>query len=279
MNLLILISFLAVLSLARGATIQVKTSKDLAEAFLKAKPGDTISLADGTYTDSKSKFTVSVSGTASKPITLTGSRKAVLSTGDVSKGYGLYLNKANYWLLEGFSVKKAQKGIVLDSSNSNVITNVAVSDIGQEAVHFRCSSSDNTIQNSEISRTGRASPNKGGDGEAVYIGTAISNWPEYECLNNGPDNSHRNKVLYNKLGPDVTAECVDIKEGTRDGLVQGNTFDGNALSGELGAISWVNCKGTNYKIIENKGKNALKYGFRVRIFYISQRAKYSKTHK
>ena len=66
------------------------------------------------------------------------------------------------------------------------------------------------------------------------------------------------------MGPDVTAECVDIKEGSRDGLIQGNTFNGNALSGKLGAISWVNCKGTNYTITLNNGENALKYGFRVR---------------
>jgi len=90
-----------------SAQIQVKTSKELKSALLKVKPGDTISLDDGTYTDDK--FTVTVSGTKSDPITLKGSSKAILSTGDISSGYGLYLNNVNNWKLVGFSVKTAQK--------------------------------------------------------------------------------------------------------------------------------------------------------------------------
>ena len=104
--------------------------------------------------------------------------------------------------------------------------------------------------------------------KAVYIGTAISNWGSYACLNNAPDYSNRNKILSNKLGPNVTAECVDIKEGTSGGLIQGNTFDGNSLSNLLGAISWINCKGTNYTITKNIGKNSIQYGFRVNILLL-----------
>ena len=55
-------------------------------------------------------------------------------------------------------------------------------------------------------------------------------------------------VLNNTIGPNVTAESIDIKEGTSGGLIKGNFFDGNALSNAVGAISWVNCKGTNYLI-------------------------------
>ncbi len=65
------------------------------------------------------------------------------------------------------------------------------------------------------------------------------------------------------MGPGVTAECVDIKEGTRDGLVMGNVFDGSDLSGLTGAISWINCKGTNWTITQNSGSNSIQFGFRV----------------
>ena len=155
---------------------------------------------------------------------------------------------------------------MLDSSSNNLIEYVSVSNIGQEGVHFRCGSSDNTLKSSSISYTGRDKKDVG-FGEAVYIGTAVSNWNEVDCLANKPDESNRNRVIENTLGPQVTAECVDIKEGTSGGLIQGNTFDGSSLAGEEahGAISWINCKGRDYKIVSNKGKNSLKYGFRVRI--------------
>ena len=65
---------------------------------------------------------------------------------------------------------------------------------GTEGVHFRCASTDNTLQYSEITNTGRQAGNQG-YGEAVYIGTAVSNWGSYACLNNLPDYSHRNKIL------------------------------------------------------------------------------------
>jgi hypothetical protein len=139
---------------------------------------------------------------------------------------------------------------------------VSVSYVANEGVHFRCHSSDNTLQYSSVSHTGRDKKNLG-FGEAVYIGTAESNWSDYPCLNNGPDKSNRNRVLDNKLGPEVTGECVDIKEGTVGGLIQGNSFDGNALSNEKGARSWVNCKGEEYVITQNKGKNSIEFGFRV----------------
>ncbi len=66
-------------------------------------------------------------------------------------------------------------------------------------------SSDNIIQNSTISFTGRTDP---GTSEGVYIGQACTYW------DGQPDMSHRNKVLYKCFGSNVTAEAVDIKEGT-----------------------------------------------------------------
>ena len=34
------------------------------------------------------------------------------------------------------------------------------------------------------------------------------------------------------MGPGVTGECVDIKEYTSHGLVEGNVFDGRGVGGE-----------------------------------------------
>lgn len=46
------------------------------------------------------------------------------------------------------------------------------------------------------------------------------------------------QILRNKIGPGVTAECIDIKENSGPGLIQGNTFDG---SGELAGAAVQMC--------------------------------------
>ncbi|CAG2182125.1 unnamed protein product, partial [Oppiella nova] len=75
------------------------------------------------------------------------------------------------------------------------------------------------------------------------------------------DKSDRNQVLNNKIGPGVTAECIDIKEGSCCGLIKGNTFDGSGLSGQNSADSWIDVKGDSYDIEGNTGSHSLKDGF------------------
>ena len=65
------------------------------------------------------------------------------------------------------------------------------------------------------------------------------------------------------MGPFVTAECIDIKESTSGGLIQGNYCNGNSLSGKVNANSWINCKGSNYVITRNRGENSIEFGFKV----------------
>ncbi|MEB0003986.1 hypothetical protein QN357_13725 [Cryobacterium sp. RTC2.1] len=94
---------------AHAATVtNVSTSAQLKTALGNAKPGDTIHLTDGTYTG---KFEASSVGTGAAPITLTGSRAAVLTTGSTGSGYALHVT-GGHWNLTGFRVDKAAKGIV-----------------------------------------------------------------------------------------------------------------------------------------------------------------------
>lgn len=245
-------------------TITVYTSAELTAAVGNAKPGDTIVLADGRYTGTKKvgnytgSFSPTVAGTADKPITLRGSRNAVIDGDGTSGHYGLYLVGANYWRLEGFTITEAAKGLVLDNSRNIVIKNILVTQIGQEAVHFRVHSSDNTIQDSEINNTGKENENFG---EGVYIGSANSNWGTY--TGGQPDKSDRNQVLNNKIS-NTSAESMDIKEGTTGGLIKGNEMDGTGMSGSF-ADSWIDVKGNNYKIEGNTGNNALLDGFQIHV--------------
>lgn len=106
-----------------ATVIDVSTAAQLKTALAAAGPGDTIRLADGTYTGN---FKATVPGTASARITLTGSARAVLTAGG---GYGLHLNGASYWTVQGVTVTGGQKGIMADAANGVVIDSVTVHDL------------------------------------------------------------------------------------------------------------------------------------------------------
>ncbi|WP_394613293.1 cellulose binding domain-containing protein [Lentzea sp. JNUCC 0626] len=244
-----------------GTTVNVSTAAELQSALAGAQAGQTIKLAAGTY---RGSFLANgKAGTSSQPITLSGPANAVLindgPTGEApscpaptagwDSGYGLWLFNSPYWNLTGFTVQESKKGIVLDNSHHTTIDSVSVHHLDEEAVHFRRSSGDSVIRNSTITDTGLVQP---GYGEGVYLGSANSNWA---CHGNsgGIDRSDRIQVLNNRIGPNVAAEAIDVKEGTYDGIIRGNTFNGTGITGQNSADSWVDVKGINYLIEDNTG--------------------------
>ncbi|MHC3818721.1 right-handed parallel beta-helix repeat-containing protein [Streptomyces sp. DT9] len=234
---------LASAATAGAATvIQVSTAAQLKSALTAAGPGDTIQLADGTYTGN---FKATVPGTAAARITLTGSAEAVLTAGG---GYGLHLNGASYWTVKGITVSGGQKGIMADSADGVVIDSVTVHDLDMEGVHFRKSSSDGVIKNSRIYDTGHDGR---GMGEGVYVGTA----------GDLSDNSDRVQILDNTIGPDVGGENIDIKEGTTGTRITGNTFDGSGLTGANYDDSWVDVKGNDVLVEGNRGSRTTNNGY------------------
>ena len=245
---------------AGGSTVDVSTAAQLQAALAAAVPGRTIRMAAGVY---RGSFVITRPGSAAAPVTLTGPADAVLVNDGPSgsgpgcptptpgwdPGYGLWLHGAPHWNLTGFTVRESKKGIVVDRSHHTVIDRVRVHHVDEEAVHFRRSSADSVLRDSAISHTGLVQQ---GYGEAVYIGSAHSNW---DCHGDsgGVDRSDRVRVLGNRIGPDVAAEHVDVKEGTSGGVISGNTFDGAGISGRNSADSWVDVKGIGYTIEGNTG--------------------------
>ncbi|AHH94744.1 hypothetical protein GCM10010174_37020 [Kutzneria viridogrisea] len=257
---------------AAGTTYQVGTAAQLRTALSAAKPGDTIKLADGDYAD---QFLATTSGTAGAPITLTGGPRAVLSDplfnpGDTDcpsgqTGYGLWLQGASYWNLSGFTVANSKKGIVLDGAQHVTIDSVTVHDIGYEGVHFRKGSAYGVIKNSTVYNTGTEQP---GYGEGVYLGSANSNWACFG-VGGGPDPGNYIQVLNNRIGPNVAAEGVDIKEGTHDGVVSGNVLDGTGERNQNSGDSTIDVKGDRYTISGNTVSHPYTDGFQVHNVYQS----------
>lgn len=228
-------------STAAQRLVEVDTTAELHAALANARPGDYISMADGIYAGG---FETTISGTAELPIVLYGSRQAILEGPSVNSDYGFHL-KANYWILTGFTIRNVGKGVVTDNANHNLIQGLEIYQIGMEGVHFRTFSSDNTVQYCWIHDLGLV---KALAGEGVYLGSSVTNWDLY--TNGQADTSNRNQVLSNLIGPNVTAEAVDIKEGTIDGLVRNNIF---ISTGPGVADAFVDVKGNNNRIVQNIG--------------------------
>ncbi|WP_051342460.1 hypothetical protein [Pseudonocardia spinosispora] len=187
----------------RGGTVRVTDAASLTSALSAAQPGQTIEMADGTYSG---KFVINTAGQQGNPITLKGSRKAVLDGGDLASGYTLHLNGASYWQLVGFSVTGGQKGVMADRTSHSLISGLDVGNTGQEAVHLLNFSTSNVVQNSVIHDTGKGDPQFG---EGLYFGTAKSNWAKKS--GGKPDKSDNNKAIANTFR-NITAENIDVKE-------------------------------------------------------------------
>lgn len=238
-----------------AAGVRVATSAELTAALTAARPGQTIHLADGSYVG---RFASAASGTAAAPITLSGSRKAILSTGSLTRGYGLHLT-GSHWVVNGISVTRSGKGIVLDGSKHTTIRSVDVGHTGAEAVHFRANSSDGVIENSVIHDTGLDKP---AYGEGIYIGSATSNWKSIMGSASVPDQTDRIVVRNNRIS-NTTAEGVDVKEGTTGGSLINNVFSNAGHSGQNFADSWVDVKGNGYRVTGNSGAGTKLDAFQV----------------
>ena len=150
---------------ATGATA-VSSASALSGALSSARPGAVIVLAPGVYTGD---FVASASGTASAPITLCGPRNAILQGESINSGYTFHLDHASWWRVEGFTVEGGQKGIMTDGADHDLLYGLYVHGTGDEAIHLRAFSSDNTVSHSVVRDTGLL---KQFYGEGIYVGSA-----------------------------------------------------------------------------------------------------------
>ncbi len=236
-----------------GATrvVQVSSGSALSSALSNARAGDVIVLANGKYSG---RFRIQADGSSSKPITVCGSSSAVLDGGSTSSGYGLHLDGASYVIVKGVTITRSQKGVILDNATRNELREVTVSEMGHEGIHVRKNSTYNVIRSSRISRVGKLVKHYG---EGIYFGSAESNWCTYTGCK--PDASNYNQALDNVI-EDVTAEGIEAKEGTKGGVIRGNTIrrTGDGASSASGAVG---LRASNYMIENNNVSDVPLSGF------------------
>lgn len=251
--MLSLIMFIPSAVAADENIIYVTSTAEIHTALKSAQPGDEIVIKSGTYIGKlgsnasgfgSAYFNSDMSGTKEKPITIRSEdteNPATLLGERVGTGY-VFRITGDYWIIDGINFSTAQKGIMLDNANYNIIKNCSVDNIGTEGVHFRDNSSYNILKNSSVTNTGIQTA---GFGEGVYVGSANSAWNEYGSACN------YNTITDCRIGPGVAAEHFDIKEGTTGTVVENCIMDGTGMSGQNYADSFIDLKGNDIIVRNN----------------------------
>ncbi|WP_220388990.1 fibronectin type III domain-containing protein [Paenibacillus tyrfis] len=244
-----------------GCSGALNSTPAIQNAMKNAKPGDIISIAPGTYLGDVSTsgdtprtpddpygpglFFSPKNGTAAGHIVLKScdpGNRAILTGKAVNDGsYGIHLT-GDYWEIRDLIVTNAQKGIIVDNGNNNLLNNVEVHRIGDEGVHFRDGSSYNTLEYSKIYDTGNYQP---GYGEGAYVGSDESSPYEHTVIGN--------TIRHTVFDGGITAEHIDIKEGADGTVVEYCYFNGTGITGENSADSFIDVKGVDSVIRYNEG--------------------------
>jgi hypothetical protein len=219
-----------------------------------AQAGDTITLKPNT-TYYGNLIINNIHGDKNNIISIIGNNTSTISGSSVQNSKVIEISNSSYVYFglppntiseygKGYNLTNAQKGIYIYSCNNITIQNLNIYNIGYEALHLLKNSSYCEVLNNNIHDTGLYKP-ENGFAEGIYIGNAVSNWE-----NNQPDTTNSITISYNNIY-NIISECVDIKEGTYDGIISFNIMDGSKLNNANNADSWIDIKGTNWKIENN----------------------------
>ncbi len=236
------------------------------QALDYAKPGDTVKIADGEY---KQSFSSVRDGTKKRPITIEGSRKAIIY------GSGSRIIEINHSFLQlkGFSVNgKSGDGtkksdykdkliyVIGKEKNNGVhgllLTDLSLENAGGECLRLRYQAHDNEVSKSIIKNCGVYDfkfSDGGKNGEGIYVGTAPEQLSDGKNPTNGRDTSNNNWIHDNQIET-YGNECVDIKESAHDNLVENNSCS-HQMDSESGGLD---ARGSNNtfrgnKVFNNKG--------------------------
>jgi hypothetical protein len=217
--------------------------KTVNKALSKAKGGDTISLASGTYLQDVRSVRA---GEAGKPIRIVGSSRTATVIKGAGKGRMVEIRHSHIEIsnltLDGKSAdvitdyKRQYRNIllyVMGITAPQGLTDVKVTDVsfrnaGSECVHMKYFAHHNEITNSSFEDCGIFDfvYNEGGkNGEAIYIGTAPEQIAQNANPSYDPDASNHNWIHHNTMNTRGN-ECVDIKEAAAFNIIEHNDCTG-----------------------------------------------------
>lgn len=208
-------------------------------ALEKAGPGDTIELADGAYLEDIHSVR---DGEKIRPITIRGSRASIVH-GSGRRAHIVDINHDHLHLV-GFTVD----GLVGDPKRKEsyrkkliyvhgrephrgvegtLIDAMELRNSGGECLRLRYFVRDSEIRNSRFFQCGTHDflfSGGGKNGEAIYMGTSSTQWADGKNPTADADCSTNNWIHHNEFQT-WGNECVDIKEGSENNLVEHNTCE------------------------------------------------------
>lgn len=183
--------------------------------------GDDLYIKSGTYHEASMTIT-GPSGSASKNTTIQAyPGNTIIIRGDGYNSGRVKISGVNHMVFSGLNVTYYNEGIYVENSNYITVQNCNIYDIGQEAFAIKANSSYGTIKNNTIHDTGKWT-NQWGEG--IYVGTRQDNTPN----DNTNNITITNNTIYN-----TTDECVELKPGTHDCIVDGNVMYSCANNSEF----------------------------------------------
>lgn len=227
------------------------------QALDVAQPGDTIYLGPGDYYED---LVTKRHGTASAPITLLGPSDAVVhGSGAKDRIFQIY---HDYYRLDGWTINghdgqgnalenyrnkllyvhgqaAAYAGAVQRGPQGLEVRNMHLLNAGGECIRLRyfvqyANIHHNLIRNCGIYafvfKTG------GKNGEGIYIGTSSTQWGDGKNPTNEPDQTSFNHIHHNQIDTQGN-ECIEIKEGSTDNLIEENECTGGQDPDAAGLVS------------------------------------------
>ncbi|MCR4326181.1 MAG: right-handed parallel beta-helix repeat-containing protein, partial [Candidatus Roizmanbacteria bacterium] len=205
----------------------------------RAMPGETINLLPGVY---QQDIISKRDGTNNAPITITGTRAAIVQGGGESRIVQIH---HDYLTLQGFTIDgKYRETHTPDSYRDKLIyaigtqpqdgvsglriLNMDLKNAGGECVRLRYFAQNNEIANTSITGCGIhdfSFADGGKNGEGIYIGTAPEQRTDKKNPTADPDESYYNWIHHNTINTKGN-ECVDIKETSRFNIVEYNDCTG-----------------------------------------------------
>lgn len=204
-----------------------------------AEPGDFIYLSAGTY---KQDIQTRKDGKPNLPITIVGPKDAIVVGGGKTRVFEI---NHSYINLKGFTID-GQFGAGTKASDFRdkllyvsgrqpdkgvtglKITEMTIQNAGGECIRLRYFAHNNEIAGNTIRNCGRYDfqfKKSGKNGEGVYIGTAPEQLGDEKNPTDDPDQSNNNWIHNNIINTQGN-ECVDIKESSKENLVEGNSCTG-----------------------------------------------------
>lgn len=235
-------------------TVNVSTQSELNAALAAALPGDDIVIAAGTYGVMSSSLFSGSNGTQDRPIRLrgaTGDAADVVFQGSTFRsggGSGVINFTKSWYVLEDFTARMGQKGLMIEGSSDCIWRRVVAKDVGDECWHIRKFSRRNRFENCHAENSGNYQSQYG---EGFYVGTDGGSWTDY--TSGQPDTSDDN-VFIGCTVTDVTADGMEIKDGTNRVQFITCTVDGasavpNATGGGFSQyVNPISAKGKDFLI-------------------------------